>query len=119
MSPKQHKAALELLQQPTVRDAAAAAQVSERTLYRWLQLADFQQLVTRYQDAAISDAIRRMSGGVSLAVETLLELIDSEETRASTRVNACRILLGEFRHLREFGELAERVSALETHLQTP
>ena len=107
-----------LIQEPSVRDAAAQVGISERTLYRWIQQdSDFQQLVTHYQDTAIADGLRRMSGGVSLAIETLIELIANETVKASTRVNACRILLGEFRHLREFSELAERVSDLEQRLQ--
>lgn len=113
MTPTQHRAALALIQQPTVRQAADTAGISERTLYRWLEREDFKALIRQYQDAAIADAIRRMSGGAALAVDTLLALIADPDVRASSRINACRILLGEFRQLREFGELANRVAVLE------
>ena len=117
LTARQRKAIPAMLTETTIKEAAKAAGIGERTLYRWLQedLA-FQQALRAAQDQVVSGAIARMSSGVGDAVDTLLTIINDADERGSTRVNAARILLSEYRALREGHELAERVSNLEIRL---
>ena len=116
MSPKQTKAIPILLQASSIQEAATAAGISERTLYRWLHDPAFQAELQQAQDRIVNTAIRRMSAGINDAVDCLLQIINDPTVKASSRVNASRILLGEFRHLRAFADLSQRVTALEAFI---
>jgi len=113
MTPKQATTIPILLTSANIKEAAAVAGISERTLYRWLHDPAFQAELQLAQDRIVNSAIRRMSTGISAAVDCLLQIINDPDVKASSRVNASRILLGEFRHLREFADLSQRVTALE------
>jgi len=113
LNAKQKSAIPKLLQMTSIKDAAHEVGVSERTMHRWLHDPDFTAELHQAQDRIVNSAIRRMSSGTSDAVDCLLEIINDRDAKASSRVNAARILLGEFRHLKEFGELTERVGELE------
>jgi len=90
---KQEKAIIALLNEPTTKQAAEAAGVSEVTLWRWLQSADFRAFYMEARRVAVQRAIARTQAVMSEAVETLREIMRSSAAMAPARVAAAKAIL--------------------------
>lgn len=97
----------------TICETAAAVGVDEKTLYRWRQNPAFRRRVARLRDAAIQDALGRLTASLTKAADTLVALLDSPDPKV--RLSAARELLVAVSRLRLETELADRLTALENH----
>ncbi len=118
LSPKQDKALVALLTEPTISAAAKKAGIGERTLHTWLSKGDF---ATKYRTArrqAVGQAIGRLQQVSSKAVDALLEVIDTEYTPAppAVRVSAASKILDLAMKAVELEDLAERLAPLEQQM---
>jgi hypothetical protein len=95
----------------TVRDAAVAAKVSEPTVYRRLQDAEFRHLVSEARGAMLARAVGQLADASTKAVTTLKDLLDAENE--SVALGAARSILDMGSKLRETTELEQRISELE------
>jgi hypothetical protein len=103
--------ALALASGQTLRDAAAATGVAERTATRrWADPA-FRQRVVELRGGMVNRAAGRMADGMTGAADTLRALLQAEGE--SVRLGAARALLELGTKLRESVELEERLQALE------
>jgi hypothetical protein len=102
----------------TVENAARTAGIGTRTAYRRLKEEGFHQ---RLRDLRL-DMVQRTGGMLTAsgmeAVKTLISLQDASVSPA-VRLGAARTLLEFGIKLRENGELAERVAALEAQAGQP
>ena len=98
----------------TVRDAAAAARVGERTVYRRLEDAEFTRRVEEARAEILTGAMGRLSAAATDAVTTLTSLLAAESE--SVRLGAARSILDAALRWREQSELAERRFRLEAWL---
>ena len=117
LSTNQRKALKALLSEPTVRDAAQAAGLGERTVHRYLADATFKAELRRRQDQVIAATTAALVGLSGEAVKTLRDILESR--RASNAVKA-RVALGWLKHTREaveLDDLAQRVAVLEGKLE--
>jgi hypothetical protein len=96
----------------TVRDAAAAAGLGERTATRRLANPDFRRRVFQLRAAAVERATGKLADGMAEAADVLRELLGQEKPPA-IRLGACRAVLELTVKLREATELEERLAALE------
>src|SRR5437763_1547025 len=71
ITPRQEKALAALLAEPTHAAAAARAQVSEATLYRWLKQPAFQAAYRELRRRAVDGAVSHLQQATAEAVETL------------------------------------------------
>jgi len=113
LSRKQDQAIIALLQMPTIGEASKQAGIGEATLWRWLQLPEFQ---VRYRGAkrqAVAQAIARLQQASSEAVETLQRVMNDPETSASARVSAAKIVLDAALKGSEIEDLSARLEQLE------
>src|SRR5262249_23194210 len=95
----------------TLRDAATAAGISDRTATRrWADPA-FRRRVAELRAAAVERATGKMADSVAEAADALRALLAAESE--SVRLGACRAVLELAVKLREAVELEERVAALE------
>lgn len=114
----QRRAIAAMLTAGTVADAADAAGVGERTLYRWLaEDGVFRRALSAAQHKAIDAAVSRLAGEALAAVQTLASIHQNEDVNPAVRVQAARAILAEMQRLREQHELEERVKALEEQLR--
>src|SRR5215207_5562056 len=90
---KQEKAIIALLNEPTTKQAAEVAGVSEVTLWRWLQDSDFRTYYMEARRRAVQRAIARTQAVTSEAVETLREIMNSASAMPSARVAAAKAIL--------------------------
>lgn len=104
--------ALALASGRTLRDAAAAAGVAERTATRrWADPA-FRRRVAGLRADMVGRALGHLADGMSEAADVLRQLL-AAGTPPAVRLGACRALLELGVRLRESVELEERLRALE------
>ena len=96
----------------TVRDAATAAGVGERTVRRRLEDPAFRAWVEDARRAAIDLAVGRLADAAAFAASGLRALAERAESE-SVRLGACRTLLELGLKWREHGAVEERLAALE------
>jgi hypothetical protein len=104
--------ALALAGGATVRDAAAAAGIGERTATRRMADAAFRQRVGQLRAEMTGRALGKLSDGMAEAVDVLRQLL-ATGTPPTVRLGACRAMLELGVRLRENVELEERIAALE------
>ncbi|MCE5314441.1 MAG: hypothetical protein ABFD49_05370 [Armatimonadota bacterium] len=117
-SSRKDKAICALLNAPTVSEAAKAAGVVERTLYRWLR--EDSNFIETYKEArreTIRQATARLQQACSTAVDTLLDVMQDDGAKDMARVNAAKSVLELALKAVELEDLAERVNALEMRLE--
>ena len=114
MAPKKARAVAALLQSRTIGDAAAAAGVGERTLFRWLaEDATFTAQLRTAEGAAIDHAARRLVGLQDAAINVLSEVLADDAAPSGVRVRAASLIVELAIRLRELRGLEERITTLE------
>jgi len=103
--------ALALATGQTLRGAAAAAGVAERTAARRWADAGFRARVTELRTELIGRAVGRLADAAATAADALVNLLAGRSEAA--RLGAARSILELGARLREGTELAERVAELE------
>jgi len=104
-----------LLEGMTVKDAAEACGVTERTGFRWLQRPDVQRLLREAQAAVLQQAQRRAIRGLSMAQDALESVLTSHRP-SSAKVSAAREWRESATRFTEI-DLEARVSALEQRMK--
>ena len=99
----------------TVQDAARQAGVSERTVYRRLDDAEFRQAVMEARAELVARAVAMLAEAGTEAVTTLRALLE-EPTPPAVRLGAARAVLELGTKLRESEELEQRLATLEDQL---
>jgi DNA-binding MurR/RpiR family transcriptional regulator len=116
-SRKQDIAILALLSETTMKEAAEKTGISEATLWRWMQKADFKELYQEAKRQAVSHATSRLRQSMTIAVDALIEMAENAKTPAMARASACRTLLEFGFKAHEMEDLQERVERLEANLK--
>jgi hypothetical protein len=116
LTPKQQKAISALLDQPTLKEAAAASSVNESTLWRWLQDEGFQQVYRQARGQLLESTLTALQSASGLAVETLRAVMEDQTAQPSARVSAAKAVLELGLKGREILEVEERLRALEERL---
>ncbi|HEX7312927.1 MAG TPA: LysR family transcriptional regulator [Pyrinomonadaceae bacterium] len=95
LSRRQEAALVALLETGSVKDAAAACNLSQPTLFRYLQEPLF---ITRYREARgklVETAIAKVQSAAESAVNTLLEIAQDREAAPTARIAAARAILSQ------------------------
>ena len=112
LSPRQEAVALALACGRTLREAAEASGVGERTIKTWLaQQPALSRRVNGLRGELTSRALGRLAEGMALAADTLRELLAAKSE--GVRLSAARAVLELGNKLRESVELEQRLTALE------
>ena len=101
----------------TIAEAAERGGVSQRTVYRRLEDADFRAAVQQARAELVTQAVARLAEAGGEAVATLRALL-GEGTPPAVRLGAARAVLELGTRLRESEELERRLSELEATLET-
>jgi hypothetical protein len=112
LTPKQERAIIALLQGGT-EQAARAANVGPRTLYRWQNEPSFQAALWKARRAAFSQSSARLQQASGAAVSTLLKIMVDPNAPASTRVRAADSVLDHGAKALELEDIEARVAELE------
>jgi hypothetical protein len=92
-----------LISKATIAEAAAEAQISERTLQRWLLKPEFKTELAAAKSRILDGAINKLRSAAGGAVGTLIQVSDATGELASSRVAAAKAII----------ELALRAGTIE------
>ena len=95
----------------TIRDAARAADIGERTATRRMSDPAFRQRVEKLRSDMVCRALGKMADGMADAADKLRQLLAAKSE--AVQLGACRALLELGVKLRESVELEQRLIALE------
>jgi len=113
LTANQKKALAALLAHKSVRAAAGACGLAERTLWRYLSEDAFLQALQDAQSAIYTAATTRLTNGLQVALDELERLMISAESEAVRRQAVSEWLTHALR-LRELIDLEARLAALES-----
>jgi len=108
---KQEHAIVLTLQGQTIRDIAKTLNVSERTVYGWMQNEKFQKQLKEERNKIRDEALDKFKQFATRAVERLRDLLESPSDTIALR--ASTTILDFTLKARELEELEERLTALE------
>jgi len=91
---------------------AEAHAVPRRTAYRWAAEAGVKVRVRGLRQDLVTDAVGRLAGAATAAVDTLRGLL-AESQPATVRLGAARAILTALIDVQTHAELADRVTHLE------
>jgi hypothetical protein len=113
---KQEAAIAALLTQGTIERAAKAAEISPRTLHRWLHMPEFEAAYRRARQDAVSQSLARLQQASSAAATVLVKLTVDPSTPASVRVRAAESVL---HHAMKATAIETRAREAETEKDLP
>lgn len=117
LSARQARAVEALLAGRNYEQAAIAAGVHERTLYRWREeVPEFERELERRGRSALQDAARQLTGSLQDAVSFLQDAMRDTDMPPSVRVRAALGLIDRQIRLVEQAEIVKRLDALEERL---
>ena len=116
LNAKQEKALAALLSQPTIREAAREAGVSDRSIFNWLNEPAFSQAYREARAKNVSLAVAGLQRSMGQALEALQDVMTNPDSPASARVSAARTVLELAIRGTELEDLAARVDALEREI---
>ena len=114
LTKKQEAAIAALLSTSVMKDAAAQVGISDVTLWRWLQLPEFEAAYRAARRQVVERAITELQTAASEAVETLKRNLSCGKPEAENR--AAQIIIEQAVKGVELIDLQERVERLETLL---
>jgi hypothetical protein len=91
---------------------AEAHAVPRRTAYRWAAEAGVKVRVRGLRQDLVTDAVGRLAGAATAAVDTLRGLL-AEGQPATVRLGAARAILSALIDVQSHAELADRLARLE------
>lgn len=113
LSARQQRAIAALLASKTVSEAASAASVGERSLYRWLaEDQAFRAELARAEGELLATTTRRLLALQGQAIEALEYLLTRGESEG-VRLRAAQVALELSLKLREQVSIEQRLQALE------
>jgi transposase-like protein len=112
LSPRQRIAAAALIAAPSVAQAASAANVTERTLYRWLELPEFRALVSQLESRIINSTVHSLVNIQQEAIDIVSDL-SRHSDNDSVKLRAAKVLLDTLLKLRVQQTFEERLADLE------
>ena len=93
LTPRQERAVLALLNEPTIKRAAEVAHVGERTLARWLRQAVFAEAFEEARREAFDHALSLTQKYAAMAVHTFAKVMSDPVSTSASKVSAASALL--------------------------
>ena len=97
----------------SIRAAAKIADVSETTIRTRLNDDDFRQRYEQAKGAILTEACDALSARLTLAVDTLCEVLEDTENAATVRVSAASEILRQGLRYIEVANILTRLEAIE------
>ena len=110
---RQRRAILTLLSEPTIKAAAKAAKIGEKTLHRWLhEDTEFKARLADAEAQCLGQVARVMSSHAIMGVNALLIVLNDPMATNTERTAAARALLQNLPPIRLLGSVEARLNEL-------
>lgn len=117
MTPKQQKALVAFLTQPTKEKAATAAGITSKTLRSYLDDPEFRAEYRKAYSELVEDATRKVQQTLDPAVAVLREVMEDGSENGQVRVSAARSVLEYGLKMTEQTDILNRLQDLEAAMQ--
>lgn len=108
----QHRQAIELLASgKRIKDTADLVQVSERSVYNWLDDVQFSEALQKRQSVFIGRLNTRLIGMSEKALDVLSEGMESRDE--TIRIRCASIVASKYHRTVEFEDILQRLDRLE------
>lgn len=97
-----------LLDHGTIRAAAEAVGLSERTIYDRMSDGEFQALYRAAKSDLVRAALLRINRHLERAIDTVAEIMEDEDNNAAVRLQAAQTIINNA------GKFAQRLQTNET-----
>lgn len=97
----------------TVEEAAKIAGVGRSTGYKYLHEKDFDEALAEHRKEMAKSATSYLTGKMRMCAETLIDIVQSEETPANVKVQAIQAVFGNVGKLIDQIDIMRRIDALE------
>ncbi|MGI6635099.1 MAG: hypothetical protein ACOX7B_08005 [Christensenellales bacterium] len=105
-----------LVAQPNIKAASKVCGVAEKTLHAWLNQPGFSAKVREAQLQISRTTMGRLLSTITLAVDTLIEVMSDRKASSTSRVTAAKALLDHSLKVYEIEAVQNRLDALEEQL---
>jgi len=113
LTPKQEQAIVALLSCDELQKACEQAKVSKTTLWRWLKTPAFQSHYREARRQLVETTFAHIQRNGERASKVLIEIAESKDAPAASRVAAARAILEQGVKGVETLDIAERIEKLE------
>jgi hypothetical protein len=114
LTPTQMRVLEALIHQPTIALAAAAAKITDRTIYRWLRNDEnFKAEYLHLRWELVNNTVLQLQKAANNAANCLQSVMDDPESPASARVAAAKTVLEMSFKALEVEDQERRIAELE------
>lgn len=106
-----------MLSKPSIAEAAKAAKVGERTLWRWLEFPEFKEKYRAARSQIVIQSVAQMQSALTEAVKTLKDVMENAKAPASARVSAAKAVIDMSLRSVELEDLLVRIEIIETAIE--
>ena len=117
ITPNQHKAIQAILSGQTTAEAATAAGIHDRTLYKWLQDETFTAELRKAETLAITDAQAALIGRIEENLQILDDIKRNKDATDNARIRAVQLQLETILSWRAALITEERINEIEKRLE--
>jgi hypothetical protein len=117
LTPRQEKVLASLITEPSINEAANAARVGVRTVFKWLKNEAFCDAYRAARAAAVRQAVGQVQAAMGAAVRTLVEIMEDTGAPASSRVTAAKAMIETGIKAVEIEDIEARLSVIETEIK--
>lgn len=114
---KKDQAITALITTTSIKAAAARVGVNEKTIRRWLDDPEFAHKVNQAQIEVMQGTIRGVINAGNRAVETLLNIMGSDEYPASARVSAAKAVINNNTKILELQTVQQTLEEFESAIE--
>lgn len=102
-----------LMQHGTIKAAAAAAGISERSLYDRMNSGDFRALYQAAKADILRTAVLSFTGHIEAAINTIAEIMQDSDANAAVRLQAAKTILDNAGKFSQRLQIAEASTAAQ------
>lgn len=82
-----------LLEHGTVKSAAAALNISTKTIYNRMKTIEFEREYSAFKDELLNNCFYKLINAVDTAIDVIIEIMEQPDAKPNTRINAAQIVL--------------------------
>jgi len=107
-----------MLEESTITKAAAKAGITRKTAYTYLQTPEFQKELNRRRADCINDTVRYLQGKLAMCNETLVAIVENENTSDQVKINAINAIYTNCKSMTETAEVITRLEQIEDLIES-
>jgi hypothetical protein len=115
ISTKKKTSISSLISSGSISEAAQEANVSERTIYRWMEEPVFRAALSKAESNVIDSSFRQLISDLGTNLTIMRDIRNDQTISSSIRLRAAIALDNTFLRWKEIRDVEQRLTTLEVH----